>query len=63
MRDDLQHMRDRGTELELKVDRELNSLAAAIEKAKNDIIKTVIAVLGTFSAVAFTITRLLAVGA
>ena len=52
-------MRDRGTELELKVDRELNGLSAAIEKAKNDIIKTVIAVLGTFSAVAFTVTRLI----
>lgn len=62
MRDDLQHMRDRATELELKVDRELNSLSAQIEKAKNDVIKTVIAVLGTFSAVAFTVTRLLAAG-
>lgn len=29
-------------------------------QAKNDIIKTVIAVLGTFSAVAFTITRIFA---
>ncbi|GBF99759.1 chloroplast tscA maturation factor, partial [Raphidocelis subcapitata] len=59
MRDDLQHMRDKATELELKMDREVNELKATVEKAKNDVIKTVIGVLGTFSAIAFTISRLL----
>ncbi|KAI8467222.1 MAG: chloroplast tscA maturation factor [Monoraphidium minutum] len=58
MRDDLQHMRDKAMELELKMDREVNELKATVEKAKNDIIKTVIGVLGTFSAIAFTISRL-----
>jgi hypothetical protein len=59
MRDDLQHMRDRATDLELKMDREINELKATVEKAKNDTIKTVIGILGTFSAVVFTVTRLI----
>jgi hypothetical protein len=37
---------------------EVNELKATVEKSKNDVIKTVIGVLGTFSAIAFTISRL-----
>jgi hypothetical protein len=37
---------------------EVNDLRAGMEKAKNDIIKSTIAIMGTFSAIAFTITRL-----
>jgi len=62
MRDDLQGMRDKTTELEIKVDRDVNELKSALEKAKNDTIKSVITILGTFSAVAFTISRLMAMG-
>ena len=40
---------------------EVNDLRATVERAKNDIIKTVIGVLGTFSAVAFTISRLMTI--
>lgn len=61
MRDDLQQMRDKSVELELKMDREVNDIRAGMEKAKNDIIKSTIAIMGTFSAIAFTITRLVSV--
>jgi hypothetical protein len=37
---------------------EVNDIRAGMEKAKNDIIKSTIAIMGTFSAIAFTITRL-----
>jgi hypothetical protein len=57
MRDDLQMLRDKSTELEIKLDREVNELKATVEKAKNDVIKSVIAIMGTFSAIAFTISR------
>ncbi|KAF6251814.1 hypothetical protein COO60DRAFT_582446 [Scenedesmus sp. NREL 46B-D3] len=60
MRDDLQQMRDKTIELEIKLDREVNDIRAGMEKAKNDIIKSTIAIMGTFSAIAFTITRLMA---
>lgn len=60
MRDDLQQMRDKTVELEIKLDREVNDIRAGMEKAKNDIIKSTIAIMGTFSAIAFTITRLMA---
>lgn len=40
---------------------EVNDIRAGMEKAKNDIIKSTIAIMGTFSAIAFTITRLMAV--
>jgi hypothetical protein len=39
---------------------EVNDIRAGMEKAKNDIIKSTIAIMGTFSAIAFTITRLMA---
>ncbi len=51
------------TDLEIKVDREVNELKSSVEKAKNDTIKSVIALLGTFSAIAFTISRLVQIGA
>jgi hypothetical protein len=57
MRDDLQFVRDKSTELEIKLDREVNELKATVEKAKNDVIKSVIAIMGTFSAITFTISR------
>jgi hypothetical protein len=40
---------------------EVNDIRAGMEKAKNDIIKSTIAIMGTFSAIAFTITRLMSV--
>lgn len=43
-------------------EQEVNELKATVEKAKNDVIKTVIGVLGTFSAIAFTISRLVTLG-
>uniref|UniRef100_A0A7S0X0E3 Uncharacterized protein n=1 Tax=Chlamydomonas leiostraca TaxID=1034604 RepID=A0A7S0X0E3_9CHLO len=63
MRDDLQGMRDKTTELEIKVDRDINELKSSVEKAKNDTIKSVITILGTFSAIAFTISRFMQMGA
>eukprot|EP00775_Hariotina_reticulata_P002449 gene2449-2752_t len=59
MRDDLQQMRDKTVDLEIKMDREVNDIRAGVEKAKNDIIKSTIAIMGTFSAIALTITRLM----
>ncbi|GAX75906.1 hypothetical protein CEUSTIGMA_g3349.t1 [Chlamydomonas eustigma] len=61
MRDDLQMMRDKVTELEIKLDHDVNEVRSSVEKAKNDTIKSVITILGTFSAVAFTISRLSAI--
>ncbi len=58
MRDDLQVMRDKVIELQLKLDHDVNEVRSSVEKAKNDTIKSVITILGTFSAVAFTISRL-----
>lgn len=59
MRDELQQLRDKTTELEIKLDRDVNELKATVERSKNDVIKSVIAIMGTFSAIAFTISRLL----
>ena len=36
MRDDLQLIRDKTTELEIKVDRDINELKSSVEKGKND---------------------------
>lgn len=58
MRDDLQMLRDRSSETEIKLDRCVSELNALIEKSKTDLIKSVIAIFGTFSAIVFTITRL-----
>ncbi|GLI62367.1 hypothetical protein VaNZ11_004986 [Volvox africanus] len=63
MRDDLQGIRDKTTELQIKVDRDINELKSSVEKAKNDTIKSVITILGTFSAIAFTISRFVQMGA
>lgn len=57
MRDDLQALRDKSTQLEIKLDRDINDLKASVEKSKNDVIKSVITILGTFSAIAFTMSR------
>jgi hypothetical protein len=62
IRDDLQGMRDKVTELEIKVDHDINDVKSSVEKAKNDTIKSVILILGTFSTVAFTISRLVSLG-
>jgi hypothetical protein len=37
------------------VDHDINDVKSSVEKAKNDTIKSVILILGTFSTVAFTI--------
>ena len=37
-------------------------MKSSVEKAKNDTIKSVILILGTFSTVAFTISRLVSLG-
>ncbi len=42
MRDELQALRDRANELEIKVDKEVNSLKAAMEQSKNDTVKYVL---------------------
>ncbi|KAF5841113.1 chloroplast tscA maturation factor [Dunaliella salina] len=62
MRDDLQLIRDKTTELEIKVDRDINELKSSVEKGKNDTIKSVITIIGTFSAIAFTISRFVQMG-
>lgn len=36
MRDDLQLIRDKTTELEIKVDRDINELRSSMERGKND---------------------------
>lgn len=42
MRDELQAYRDKSNELEIKVDKEVNSLRAAVEQSKNDTVKYVL---------------------
>lgn len=42
MRDELQALRDKTNELEIKVDKEVNSLKAAMEQSKNDTVKYVL---------------------
>jgi hypothetical protein len=42
MRDELQALRDKANELEIKVDKEVNSLKAAMEQSKNDTVKYVL---------------------
>ncbi|KAK2080724.1 hypothetical protein QBZ16_000578 [Prototheca wickerhamii] len=39
IRDELQSLRDMATEMEIKVDKEVNSLKAAMEQSKNDTVK------------------------
>jgi len=39
MRDDLQLIRDKTTELEIKVDRDINELKSSVEKGKNDTVR------------------------
>lgn len=38
---------------------EVNELKADIEKAKNEVVRSVIAIVGTFSAITFTVSRLM----
>ena len=59
MRDELQQLQNKSMELEIKLDRDVNDLRAAVEKAKTDIIKSVIAIIGTISAITFTISRVM----
>jgi hypothetical protein len=42
MRDELQALRDKANELDIKVDKEVNSLKAAMEQSKNDTVKYVL---------------------
>lgn len=42
MRDELQALRDRANEMEIKIDKEVNSLKAAMEQSKNDTVKYVL---------------------
>ncbi|KAI3429890.1 hypothetical protein D9Q98_010201 [Chlorella vulgaris] len=42
MRDELQMVRDKSNELEIKMDKEVNSLKAAMEQSKNDTVKYVL---------------------
>lgn len=44
MRDELQALRDKSNELEIKVDKEVNSLKAAMEQSKNDTVKYMLGV-------------------
>ena len=39
MRDELQALRDKANELEIKIDKEVNHLKAAVEQTKNETIK------------------------
>jgi hypothetical protein len=58
MRDDLQMLRDKSVDLSVRLDREISETRALVERSKNDVIKSVIAIMGTFSAIAFTVTRI-----
>lgn len=44
MRDELQSIRDKSNELEIKVDKEVNSLKSGVEQSKNDTIKYMLGV-------------------
>jgi hypothetical protein len=44
MRDELQSLRDKANELEIKVDKEVNSLKSGVEQSKNDTIKYMLGV-------------------
>lgn len=42
MRDDLQLIRDKTTDLEIKVDRDINELKSSVEKGKNDTVGAIL---------------------
>ena len=41
MRDELQVLRDKSNEMEIKMDRETNALKAAVEQSKNEVLRAI----------------------
>ena len=62
LRDDLQALRDKGAEMEIKVDKETSSLRALVESTKNEMIKYSLGVLLTLSTIGLGVARMLGMG-
>eukprot|EP00803_Ostreobium_quekettii_P010153 evm.model.scf_2720.1 EVM.evm.TU.scf_2720.1 scf_2720:10407-15852(+) len=60
MRDELQALRDKTSDIVIAIDRDINAVRAAVEQTKNETIKYVVAILGTFTAAAIGIARVVA---
>ena len=59
MRDELQALRDKAAELEIKIDRETSLLKASIETTKNEALRFSIGVMVTFGTIGLGVARLL----
>jgi ABC-type phosphate transport system auxiliary subunit len=62
LRDDLQAVRDKASELEVKLDKETSALRALVEGTKNEMIKYSLGVLLTFSTIGLGVARILGMG-
>lgn len=58
MRDELQALRDKANELEIKMDKETNSLKAAVEQTKNETIKYCLGMMLAFTTAGLGAARL-----
>ena len=58
MRDELQALRDKTNELEIKMDKETNSLKAAVEQTKNETIKYCLGMMLAFTTAGLGAARL-----
>lgn len=59
MRDELQALRDKAAELEIKADREVASLKASIETTKNEALRYTVGIMVTFGTIGLGVARLL----
>jgi hypothetical protein len=59
MRDELQSLRDKAAELEIKIDREAGALKASIETTKNEALRYSVGIMVTFGTIGLGVARLL----
>lgn len=62
LRDDVQAVRDKASELEVKLDKETSALRALVETTKNEMLKYSIGALLTFSTIGLGVARILGMG-
>lgn len=58
MRDEMQALRDKTNELEIRMDKETNSLKAALEQTKNETIKYCLGMMFAFTTAGLAVARL-----
>ncbi|KAK9906789.1 hypothetical protein WJX75_008065 [Coccomyxa subellipsoidea] len=59
MRDELQALRDKSNEMEIKMDRETNALKAAVEQSKNEVLRYSLSMILALMAAGLTAARVL----